>query len=71
MFVCLFLLNLTFCSRSEKTVDMKKGKRSLERRSLKRRYNEEQSDAEIVDWNSDSDDETDNEMEIQKKTTSK
>ena len=53
-----------FSSPSGKKVD-KKGKRPLERRSTKRRYNEEHSDAEIIDWNSD------DETEINHKAISK
>ena len=58
------LIPLVFSSPSGKKVD-EKGKRPLERRSTKRRYNEEHSDAEIIDW--DSDDET----EINHKAISK
>ncbi|CAH3192094.1 unnamed protein product [Porites evermanni] len=45
----------------------KKGKRPIESRSAKRRFNEHQSDAEILDWDSDSDDDFD-ETEIKRKT---
>jgi len=45
-----------FSSPSGKKVDQK-GKRPLEKRSTKRRYNEEHSDAEEIEWQSD--DETD------------
>ena len=48
----------------------KKGKRHVESRSAKRRFNEHQSDAEILDWDSDSDDGFD-ETEIKRKTISK
>ena len=50
------MFDFTFSSPSGKKVD-NKGKKPLESRSTKRRYNEEHSDAEEIDWESD-DDET-------------
>ena len=49
-FICCF----EFSSPSGKKID-KKGKRPLEKRSTKRRYNEEHSDAEEIEWQSDDD----------------
>lgn len=52
-------LGMVFClwfyifSPSGKALVDKKGKRPLQTRSTKRRYNEEQSDAEEIDWESD------------------
>ena len=57
LFVFLFTVCcFKFSSPSGKMVD-KKGKRPLETRSTRRRYNEEHSDAEEIEWQSD--DETD------------
>ena len=65
----IWLLLKYYSSASGQEPD-KKGKRPVESRSAKRRFNEHQSDAEILDWDSDSDGAFD-ETEIKRKTISK
>jgi len=66
----LIWLLLNYYSSASGQEPDKKGKRRVESRSAKRRFNEHQSDAEILDWDSDSDDDFD-ETEIKRKTISK
>lgn len=67
MLIWLLLKNYSSASGQESD---KKGKRPIERRPAKMRFNEHQSDAKILNWDSDSDDDLD-ETEIKRKTISK